>query len=390
MQIKRMVTDFGNSIGQHMIDGHYFEMPSSIKEISVKDFDGMFAHNIPEDSLDEHLVIKLLVDSRERYFMVGKRAQAELLGNDHIYTLHDKTQSMIVLITWLASIAVYHVLKRPEIDQDTVYIDYFGTLLPIWLVKKANSFKDKLETMSHRFLADVTYELLTPGFNRTLTINVNYAECRIEGENARHALKQDLEGNFKEDAKRYNDAYTVIDDIGGQSQDLVKLQHGLSGAQKAADFVSSTDQSYLAVLEKLRTDKLMDYFKDVRSLESFIIQHIETRRFLYKDPVSHKDQDLSIFIEPVLHDFAAVAMLKSLQSFSFNQGDLVYYVHIGGVNQALRFYMVTFLTKKLGEEVANKYHIFPEDSRKLNIYASEIVAKNYLKRRLEVGVGIAE
>jgi plasmid segregation protein ParM len=385
LNIQRMVTDFGNSFGQHMIDGHYFEMPSSIKEISLKDVQGMFAHNIPADSLDEHLVIKF----GERYFMAGKRAQAELLGNAHIYTLHDKTKSETVWVTWLAGLALYNALKKPEIDQDNVSIDYFGTLLPVWLVKKASSFKEKLSDMAARFQIEFTYELITPGFQRELTVNVHYAECRIEGENARHALKLDLEGNSKEDAKRYKDAYTVIDDIGGQSQDLCKLQHDLNGAQKADDFVSSTDQSYLAVLEKLRTDKLMDYFKDVRALELFILNHVESREFIYVDSIMHDEHSLTADIEPVLHEFAGVAMQKSLQSFSFMQGDLVYYVHIGGVNQVLREYMMTYLSKQLGETVARKYHIFPEDSRKLNIYASEIVAKNYLKRKEEVGVRIA-
>lgn len=256
MNIDRVVTDFGNSLGQNMIDGHYFEMPSSIKEISEKEFQGMFAHSVPKESLDAHLVIKLVVDSHERIFMVGKRAQTELFGNAHIYTLHDKTKSETVWVTWLAGIALYHALKCPELKQDTITIEYFGTLLPVWLVKKANSFKEKLALMAGRFLEETSFELITPGFSRELTIKVNYAECRIEGENARHALKLDLEGNPREEAKRYKEAYTVIDDIGGQSQDLCKLQPDLNGAQKSDDFVSSTDQSYLSVLEKLRTDKL--------------------------------------------------------------------------------------------------------------------------------------
>lgn len=385
MNIQRMVTDFGNSLGQFMIDGHYFEMPSSIKEISSEAVEGLFAQTIPADSLGEQLVVK----SGDLFFMVGKRAQAELLGNAHIYKLHDKTKSETVWVTWLAGLALYHAFKCPELNQDTISIEYFGTLLPVWLVKKGNSFKEKLATMADRFQVETSFELITPGFSRKLTIKVNYAECRIEGENARHALKLDLEGNIKEDAKRYKEAFTVIDDIGGQSQDLCKLQPDLNGAQKSDDFVSSTDQSYLAVLEKLRTDKLMDYFQDVRSLESFILSHIESQIFLYKDPVSHAEFPLTEDIEPVLNDFAAVAMQKSLQSFNFRQGDLVYYVHIGGVNQALRKYMMDYLCKQLGEKVAKLYHIFPEDSRKLNIYASEIVAKNYLKRNIPVSVRIA-
>ncbi|MGG4145660.1 hypothetical protein ABEW34_21420 [Paenibacillus algorifonticola] len=384
MNINRMVADFGNSLGQFMIDGHYFEMPSSIAEITEKDFQGMFAHTVPAESLMNHLVLKIAIEEGHLYFMAGKKAQADLLGNAHIHSLHDKTQSQTVWVTWLAAIALYHATKEPDMKEDTISIEYFGTLLPVWLVKKGSSFKEKLSVMSERFLSEVSFELVTMGFQRKLHLKIEQAQCKVEGENARHALKFDLEGNPKEDAMRFKDAFVVMDDIGGQSQDLCKLQPDLRGAQSADDFVSSTDQSYLAVLEKLRTDKLMDYFRDVRALEEFVLKHIATRKYLYLDPVKHAEHDLTDVIEPILADFAEVAMQKALQSFHFQQGDLVYYVHIGGVNQALREYMMAFLGGYLGEAVAKKYHLFPEDSRKLNIYACEIVAKNVLKRKVDV------
>lgn len=384
MNISYWVSDFGNSCGQQMIDGHYFELPSSIKEITEADYNGMFAHSIATNSVEDQLVIKLpgTEGNLDRYFMVGKRAQSELLGNAHIHGLHDKTQSMTVWVTWLAGLALYHATKQPKSQEDQVQVKYFGTLLPVWLVKKASSFKEKLANMAERFqISDYTYELLTPGASRKLTLTVEKAECRIEGENARHALKYDLEGNEKGDlANKFEKAFGVVNDIGGQSQDICKLQPGLTGAQSADDFRSSTDQSYLAVLEKLRTDKLMDYFGSVRALELFILASIKTRRYIYKNPVTHKETDLTKTIDPVLQSFAEVAMNVPLQSYNFKQGDEVIYIHIGGVNELLEFYMMEYLTKLLGPEIVKAYHFFPAESRKLNIHASAIVAKNYLKR----------
>lgn len=384
MKIAYWVADFGNSTAQHMMDGNYFEMPSSIKEITETDFEGMFAHDVHQDALDKHLVIKMQDEQQvDRYYIVGKKSQAELLGNAHIHALHDKTTSMTVWVVWLASLALYHASKHPDLTEDQVEVDYFGTLLPVWLVKKATSFNEKLSAMAERFRKSPSFELLTPGFKRTLQLKVNFSECRVEGENARHALKYDLEGNYRDQAKQFMNAYTVINDIGGQSQDKCKLQPGLSGAQSADDFSSSTDQSYLSVLEKLRNDKLMDYFNNVRALETFILEHIYTRNYVYKHPVTHDTYNLTTLIDPILRSFAKVALQNALQSFSFKQGDTVYYVHIGGVNQALQAYMQEYLESVLGKEVASQYHIFPDESRKLNIFASAIVAKNYIKRQQE-------
>lgn len=382
MNINRVVADFGNSTCQFMINGHYFEMPSSIKEISMQDAKGLFSNDVSKESLHQQLVIKLPSGEEGCYqfFKVGESAKTDLLGNAHIHGLHDKTKSMTVWASFLGGLAYFHAMKHPELDKDTIEIGYFGTLLPIWLVKKANSFSEKLKAMEERFKSDVTFELITAGFQRELTIKVDVSKCRVEGETARFALKYDLELNEKDDLDIFNNAYVVMDDIGGQSQDLVKLQPGLKKPQTASDFASVTDQSFLNVLETLRTDKLMDYFNDVRSLEIFIWKNASKREYIYTNPITHKTEDLTDFIEPYLHEFAKVAMEKTLQTFHFSQGDSVYYMHIGGVNQVLKFYMIEYLRQKLGAEITDMYHIFPEDSRKFNIHASEIVAKSELKR----------
>lgn len=381
MNIKRAVCDFGNSSCQQMIDGFYFELPSSIKEIKEKEAKGLFANEVSLQELHRHLVIRIDENGKNRYFKVGEKAKMDLQGNSHINSLHDKTNSDTVLVTWLAGLAYYHARQQPDVTEDTVNIGYFGTLLPVWLLKKSDRFGEKLEAMANRFKASRTFELLTAGQARTLQVKVEQSRCRVEGETARFALKYDLELNCKDDIAKYTDVFTVINDIGGQSQDLCKLPPGLGAPGTVDDFKSVTDQSFLNVLEQFRMDKLMDYFFDVRSLEAFIVAHHETRQFVYKDPVTHTESDLTETIEPVLRDFSEVAMERTLHSFHFSYGQTVQYVHIGGVAQTLRFYMEEYLAKTLGEDVAKQYHSFPNDSRKLNIYASEILAKSELKKQ---------
>lgn len=382
MQIKRWVSDFGNSMCQHMVDGLYFELPSAIAELTAAEADGLFSEAISEEKLLKNLLIKVSMDGTERYFKVGEKAQGYALANAHIDRLHDKSESLTVMITWLASIAYFQAKKQPGSEgQENVHIDYFLTLLPVWLVKRADRFASALRKMADRFAGEHHVSLLTPGWEREITVAVKDTVCRVEGETARFALKYDLELNLREEADVFKDAYAVINDLGGQSQDLSKLPPGLGMAQDKDDFASSTDQSYLHTLELLRTSKLMTHFNDVRALEAFILEHVRKREYIYMDPTTQEKTNFSECINRTLHNFAKVAMQKSLHAFQFAHGQKVYFVHIGGVNQVLQSYMQEYLDKTLGKEIASQYHIFPEDSRKLNLYAGEIVAKSELKRR---------
>ncbi|QKS46864.1 hypothetical protein HUB94_20490 (plasmid) [Paenibacillus cellulosilyticus] len=354
-------------------------MPSSIAELKESEFKGLFAHDVSQEMLHEQIVISFMDGEKKRYFKVGEKAKADLLGNEHIFKLHDKTESVTVRALWMGGIAFYHAHKRPEQSNETIELGYMGTLVPVWLLKKASSFKEKIAQMEKQFQTQ-TFELITAGYVRTITINVHQVRCRVEGETARYALKYDLEQNLKEEAKKFKTAYVVIDDIGGQSQDLCKLQPDLGRAQTANDFASVTDQSFLTVLESFRKDKLMDVFSDVRTLETFIYEHVKERKFVYIDPITRKEKDLTAIIEPMLQTFSEYAMQKALQAFYFSYGQTVYYVHIGGVCHVLKFYMMSYLKEALGEDVATTYHIFPEESRKLNIYACEIIAKNEIAK----------
>lgn len=383
MKISRWVCDFGNSINQHLIDGYYFEMPSSIYEITEKAARGLFAEVVDPESLLKQLVVKITLDGKDRYFKVGEKAKADALGNAHIEKLHDKTESLTVWVTWLAGLAFYHAYRYPDLQRNSsvdVEVGYFLTMLPIWLVKKATHFNEMLDKMAKRFTT-AQVELITPNFERTLQVQIAETVCRIEGETARFALKFDLELNPLDAASRFDQASVVINDLGGQTQDLVKLRRGLKRPESADEFSSFTDQSYLKTLEKLRTSKLMTHFSDLRSLEAFILENIKQRKYVYIDPTSQCETDFTEDIELTLREFVKIVIQKALNAYRFVPGENVYFVHIGGVTDSLKVYMKEYLEEHLGTSIANEFHIFPEDSRKLNLYGGEIVAKSELKKK---------
>ncbi len=383
MNITRMVTDFGNSISQIIIDGYYFEMPSSIYEITEKEAKGLFAESVDAENLIQQLVVKIPIDGAERYFKVGEKAKADILGNTHINKLHDKTESLNIPVIFLTSLAFYHAYKVKDLknNNSNIVIEYFSTMLPTWLVKKANRFSEMLEKMAKRFEGEFEVELLTPNFERSLKIHMKDTTCRVEGETARYALKYDLELNKLESANKFDHAITAINDLGGQTQDLSKLRKGLKKPASADDFASFTDQSYLKMLEKLRTTKLMTHFNDLRSLEAFIYEKVKSKKYNYVDPTTRKETDFTDVIEEHIREFVKVAIQKAITTFTFPSGQTVFFVHFGGVTEVLQDYMKEYLVKELGEEIASEHHIFPPDMRKLNIYGLEIVAKDEMHKR---------
>ncbi len=377
MNISRMVSDFGNSMNQHLIEGFYLEFPSSVSEISRDEVPSLFSSAVTHKDLINEMVIRVSFDGVDRYFKVGHKAKKDVLGNTHIFQLHDKTTSDSVIVTWLAAIISYHVHMHPDLDrfaEDEATIDYFSTLLPVWLLKRSGKFKDMLDKMAARFSGNFEVELMTPEFERTLFVRVLQAECRIEGETARLALKHDLELNMLDTAERYEDCYTVITDLGGQTQDISRIPPGLSNPSSSDAFASFTDQSYLLELENLRSKKMMQHFKSIRTLEHFIMDNINQGVFIYTNPTTGEQIDYTEDIESMIKKYVKIAVDKTVQAFSFDPGESVKFVWIGGVTELLKPYIQAYIQEIYPEEVGG-IHIFPENSRKLNLYALEIVAK---------------
>ncbi|OEH86059.1 hypothetical protein BHU72_14615 [Desulfuribacillus stibiiarsenatis] len=390
MNITRCISDFGNSMSQHLIDGNYFEMPSSITEISEKKASSLFTDSVDMEQLKEQLVIKINLDGKDRYFKVGRKAETDIFGNEHIFKLHDKTESLTVIVTWLAALAFYHVNQsisdpeqsiESELNQDVYLIDieYFLTMLPIWLIKKSDNFGDMLKKMEQRFEKNHEVELITPNYQRVLNITVKKAVCRVEGETSRYALKFDLQLAPKNISK-FDMSHSVICDWGAQTLDLTKLQPRLRKPADTDDFASFTDKSYLKSLEDLRTTKLMDYFGDVRTLERFILENIKFGIFEYEDPTTKKKTDFTSIIENALQELASIIVIKALNTFHFSHGQTVYYIWTGGVSEILKKYIEQVLVQALNKDIASNYHIFPDESRKLNIFGGEIYAKSQLAK----------
>lgn len=391
MYIKRWVADFGNSTTQMMVDGNYFEMTSSVYEISQKESDAIFAQPISADDLLHNLVVCTEIEQKERYFKVGLKATQDILSSTHINKLHDKTESINVYMQWLGAIAYYHALQSP-VDSEAaahVKVDYFSTMLPTWIVKKADKFSIVLEKMANRFKGTHKVKLLTAGFQRDIEIEVIDAKCRIEGETARYALKRNLDLNIKDTAAQYDDVRAVISDLGGQTHDLSRLGKGLRRPASSDDFESFTDQSFLKTLEILRNNKLMTHFKHVHDLEGFIADNINKERFIYTDPVTLEPMDLTDPIITTLKSFARISAQKVIMTFEFKNGEKVKYIHIGGISQLLKKYILEALHELIGEAAA-LHHIFPDDSRMLNIYGLEIVAKDDLNKKEQVKVDAEE
>ncbi len=377
MKIDRLISDLGNSCSQFLINGNYFEIPSSVKFITEAEAKGSFAESVDQEALINELVLRVKFEEKEYFVKIGAKAFNDALANSHIEQLHDKTTSDVTFVIWASSIAYYHAIHHPEVDDDTVTIMINSSMIPVWLAKRAEKFSVVIDRMKNRFLTEVEIELLTQGFNRKLKVKVVNSTTRIEGETQRFALKYDLDLKLQESAIHYKDAYVVIDDIGGQTQDLVKLQKGLKKPASADDFQSVTDVSFLKVLENLRKEKLMMYFTDLRTFEEFIVKSVPKQSFVYTNPTTWQSDDLTDLIEPTLKRFVKVTMEKCLTTFSstFKTGDEVYFIHTGGVVETLKSYYQEYLLERLGD-VAVERHIFPVEGRKLNLYGGEIVAKH--------------
>jgi hypothetical protein len=376
-KIKRFNKDSGNSIEQFMVNGYYFELTTNVVELSVKEANAHFTSRIddPKEFL-KNVLISSVIDDRERFFLIGEAAENHQLGNKHIAKLHNKVESEIPYICFLAGVAYYHVLHAESPDQSNVEIDYFSTMLPIWLLKKADKFSDMQEQMAARFRGEHNVTIFTPGAERTLSIKVATSKCRIEGADARWAIKKNFRLENNDLANQFNDFDTLMHDIGAGTCDLAFLPAGLKAPKNRDALQSLTDISYLKHIEKLRTEKLLEFFPDVRSLEKFIYENIDKSEMRLLDGKSGKTTDLTKVIHESLRNYAEIYNAKIENTFPLPQGKMYKNVYLGGNGAVLQKFIEEVIAEKYGEEIQQQYHIFLPDARKLNLYALEILSLN--------------
>ncbi|MEN3779043.1 ParM/StbA family protein [Priestia megaterium] len=377
MDIKRQNVDFGNSIFQTLVDGYYYEIPTNVVEITKDQAEGHFPSSVNEpELLLQNLLISTTIEGVEKYYLVGDAAEKHVLGNIHINKLHNKTESDIPYVMFLASIAYYNILKGKDKEDIHVTINYFSTMLPIWLLKKTNKFSEMQQKMAERFQGEHTVTVLTPGLEKTLTVNIETSKCRIESEVARWAIKKDFELQDREEANAFKHFETLIVDLGGGTVDLALLPAGLQAPKSRNSLKCLTDISYLKHIEKLRNEKLLEYFDDVRSLEEFIIANIHKAKMEQRDGNSGKKVDLTEPIHASLREYTQILLTKVENLFPSPKDKVYKYIYIGGLAPILQQFIAEQIDNMYGEEIREENHLFLPETRKLNLYGLEILSRH--------------
>lgn len=382
-----MNKDSGNSLDMNLIDGYYIEIPTNVVEISKEETESHFVATInnPKDLLSRLLISTTIPgEDRERYFLVGDEAAKHALANNHVNKLHDKITSHIPYVMFLSAVSFYHAINEQRTsDDDTVEIEYFQTMLPIWLLKRTAKFSEAQNAMAERFSGEHQVMIHTPGMERTLKINVENAACRIEGEIARLGIKKNFELEDREEARQFDNNDTVLVDIGGGTIDLVLSPAGLK-SPKNRDSMQPIDKlAYLSHIEKLRKEKFLEYFSDLRSFETFIVNNFQKPKMELVDGNTGKRVDLTEKIQSSLKEFANFLILK-IQDAMPAPADKVYkYIYFGGVAPILETSIHEVIEEMYGAEIAQANHIFLPDSRKLNLYGLEVKSRGEMLQKAD-------
>ncbi|HDR7790898.1 ParM/StbA family protein [Bacillus cereus group sp. Bc252] len=387
MKITIMNKDFGNSLDMNLIDGFYIEIPTNVVEISKDEADSHFVATItnPKELLSRLLISTTMPgEDTERFFLVGDEAAKHALANNHVNKLHDKITSPIPYVMFLSAVSFYHAInEQHESDDNIIEIEYFQTMLPIWLLKRTAKFSEAQNAMAERFAREHEVTIHTPGMEKTLKITVGKATCRIEGEIARLAIKKDFELEDREEARQFDNNDTVLVDIGGGTIDLVLSPAGLK-PPKNRDSMQPIDKlSYLSHIEKLRKEKFLEKFSDLRSFETFIVNNFQKPKMELVDGNTGQRVDLTEKIRSSLKEFAKFIILK-IQDVMPAPADKVYkYVYFGGVTPILESSIHEVIEEMYGAEIAQANHIFLPDSRKLNLYGLEVKSRGEILQKKE-------
>ncbi|MDF9513029.1 hypothetical protein COJ60_26215 [Bacillus cereus] len=387
MKITIMNKDSGNSLDMNLIDGFYIEIPTNVVEISKDEADSHFVATItnPKELLSRLLISTTMPgEDTERFFLVGDEAAKHALANNHVNKLHDKITSPIPYVMFLSAVSFYHAInEQHESDDNIIEIEYFQTMLPIWLLKRTAKFSEAQNAMAERFAREHEVTIHTPGMEKTLKITVGKATCRIEGEIARLAIKKDFELEDREEARQFDNNDTVLVDIGGGTIDLVLSPAGLK-PPKNRDSMQPIDKlSYLSHIEKLRKEKFLEKFSDLRSFETFIVNNFQKPKMELVDGNTGQRVDLTEKIRSSLKEFAKFIILK-IQDVMPAPADKVYkYIYFGGVAPILESSIHEVIEEMYGAEIAQANHIFLPDSRKLNLYGLEVKSRGEILQKKE-------
>ena len=405
MKIERLNSDFGNSTNNFLIDSYYFEIPTCVVEIPKDKAESHFTNTVEDvgDLLDR-LLIATTIDEEERYFLVGKLAENNPYSNSHVGKMHDKINSDIPYVAFLAAVAYYHKIKNEngeDTDEIEIEIDNMKMMLPIWLLKKEDKFSIGQTKMANRFLNEHTVRLMTSGMESELTIRVKNSKCYIESETARWALKykmvNDKENNAtviqkRIESRKFDDNETVLVDVGGGSTDAVLLTKGLNTPVSKDSFQVIQITPFLGALEKLLKEKLIEYFNDLRSLEKFIVENYKNQKYILRNQNTGDKYDLTDPIVEMLREYAQLLVYKVMEAFSNNSKGVLKFIYFGGEAPILSPYIKESVKDITNEEIMENNHhflgelieedkseIFRPAARTINLAALEILSLNEKK-----------
>lgn len=406
MKIGRKVADFGNSFNNFTVDGYYFELATNVVKVSKKKAEDLLVERIqnPEDLLNS-LLISTETDGDESYYVLGQLAEDNQLANSHVNKMHDKIKSPIPYISFLGAIAYYHALNADK-DDNEIEIEFMSMMLPIWLLKREEKFSIAHEMMEQRFIGEHKVKVLTPGMTRELTIIVNTAKCRNESEVARHSLKykmvaKDNNSNVmsiekRSESEKFDNFDTVLIDIGGGSTDAVRLGKGLTTPKHRDSFQVIDIEPFLGYVDRFRKEKVIQYFKDLRTLEAFIVKNYKNQKYVLLDENTGQEYDFTTEIVTALQEYAEILVAKVIDVFIPSSTNTVLkFIYIGGEAPILEPYIIVSLLGYMNEASVKNNHFFLSDiikrdekeifaptSRTINLVALELKAIDEAKEQL--------
>ena len=398
MNIKRFNADFGNSTNNFMADGYYFEFPTNVIEISEETADKIFVSPISEhkDLLDR-LMISTVIDGTTHYYLVGEISEMSKLSNHHVTQMHDKIKSAILFVSFLAAVAYYNAISS-DMEDNLVEIENMSTMLPIWILKREQKFSIAQKKMEGKFIGVHDVKVHTLGIQKEIVIYVNNIKCKIESEVARYAIKYKMvsEENDrntiaieKRSVLEFQNNSVVLVDIGGGSTDAVKLGKGLASPLSRESFQVIDIEPFLGQLEKLRREKLLEYFHDLHSLEKFIVQNYKLQKYVFENENNGDKYDFTEQITELLKEYSSTIVSKLLSAFKPIGSEVIKFIYFGGEAPILQEFIKKTLLNHMNEQFARSNHLFLSDviledkkevfkptSRTINLTALEILSIN--------------
>jgi len=372
--IQRLNIDLGNSLTSAMINGSpdILEFPTALVPITKEQAEDYFPDTVDKAKFRD----SIMIEYDRKIYLIGNAARRKL-GNDlHIgHDLHNKSTSIVPYIMFLGVVATYIV--ENEMNENEISIDYFSTMLPIFELRQAIRFADKLNDMAKRFSGSHQFRILTTGHERDITINIHDSRCYAEGFVAKYAMQYGFDLQPNVNAGKFLEDYVINVDIGGGTIDMVRLGPGLAKPTSRDDFKTITDAPYLGMIKELREGLLRPYFKSSRELELFIVKNYETAKYEWINGKTGETESLKTIIEQALKEYVSTFMPIVLESYPVLPDGLMYrYNYFGGVAPILRNAIHSYLREQFSESIVSRHHIEPnETSRYLNLYGLEIVSR---------------